>query len=364
MKISIRGPIISNSDQWIYDWFGIDATSPSKVSEQLSQAKSEDIELEINSGGGSVFAASEIYTLLKDHPGKVTGKIMALAASAASVIAMAADDLLMAPTAQMMIHNASMQAQGDYRDMDHSSNFLKNVNQTIANAYQIKSGKSYDELLSMMDAETWLTPQQALEHKLIDEVMFSDPAAQVVASANNGLIPQAVIDKMRNELKNMPENSHTPNNVTPVNQQEQPKNQEEGEKVMNLEEIQNNHPELFNQIKQMGHEEGVAAENSRIKAIDSLKKPQDIKAADFQDIINKAKFESQASAGDTAVELLNKAVQNDQQEKHNYLNNRENDAAALNNVQGGDAPPPANSGADNNQDADFIVSGFQKGGVQ
>src|SRR5690625_722331 len=177
----------------------MEATSPKSVNEQLSNASNEDIEVIINSGGGSVFDGSEIYTAIKEHPGNVTVKIVGVAASAASVIAMAGNKLLMSPTSQMMIHNATIRAHGDYRDMDHTSNLLKNVNQTVANAYKIKSGMSDEELLGMMDVETWLTPQQALEKKLIDEIMFEDQL-QVVASINSQMLPKEVINKIRNEL--------------------------------------------------------------------------------------------------------------------------------------------------------------------
>lgn len=202
-KIIVKGPIISNDDQWIYDWLDMEATSPKSVQTQINNANGEDLDVEINSGGGSVFDGSEIYTTLKDYPGNVTVKIVGIAASAASVIAMAGKKILMSPTAQMMIHNASVWAAGDYRDMDHMSTVLKNVNQTVANAYRLKSGKSDEELLKMMDAETWFTPQQALEHKLIDEIMFNDNI-QMVASYNSGMLPQQVIDKVRNELKTNP----------------------------------------------------------------------------------------------------------------------------------------------------------------
>jgi ATP-dependent Clp protease protease subunit len=361
MKINIKGPIISNGEQWIYDYFGIDATSPKQVLDQIEKAGNEDLEVDINSGGGSVFDASEIYTSLKSYQGKVNGKIVGIAASAASVIAMASDNLSMSPTSQMMIHNASMRGQGDYRDMEHNAGFLKNVNQTIANAYSLKSGKEYSELLSMMDHETWLTPQQALEHNLIDEVMFGNQTTQIVASLESGMIPQAIVEKMRKELKAGNNHDTAPVVQNSVTNQKQSK---EEEPIVNLEEIKNQHPELFNEIKQLGHDEGVTAENNRIKAIDSLKKPQDIKAADFQDIVNKAKFETQASAGDTAVELLNTAVQNDQDAKQTYLDNRGGDATALNGIKGGDAPPPAKGNADNDQDADHIVAAFTKGGDQ
>ncbi|AAO36626.1 head maturation protease (endogenous virus) [Clostridium phage phiCTC2B] len=202
MKINVKGPIIDSDDQWIYDWFGIDATSPKKVQNELSNSKNnEGLEVEINSGGGSVFAGSEIYTLLKDYKGNVTVKIVGLAASAASVIAMAGDKVLISPTGQIMIHNASGCFSGDYRNMEKGSEILKNVNITISNAYKLKTGLSSEELLDMMNKETWLTPQNALDNKFVDEIMFTD-GVKLVASINSGMLPQEVINKMRDKLKN------------------------------------------------------------------------------------------------------------------------------------------------------------------
>jgi ATP-dependent Clp endopeptidase proteolytic subunit ClpP len=202
VKIDVKGPIIDNDDQWIYDWFGIDATSPKKVSDLINKAENnEDLEVEINSGGGSVFAGSEIYTALKSYSGNVTVKIVGLAASAASVIAMAGDKISISPTAQVMIHNASGAFGGDYRDMEKGAEILKNVNAAISNAYRLKTGLSNEELLNMMNQETWLTAQQALDNKFVDEIMFTDDV-KLVASINNGMLPQEVIEKMRNNFKN------------------------------------------------------------------------------------------------------------------------------------------------------------------
>lgn len=201
MKIDIKGPIVSNDDLWIYEWFEIDATSPGMVHDALKEANGSDVEVHINSGGGSVFDGSEIYTALKDYEGNVTVKIVGLAASAASVIAMAGDKVLMSPTSQMMIHNASVLAAGDYRDMEHTAEVLKNVNKTIANAYRIKSGLSDEELLELMNKETWFTPQQALDKGLIDEIMF-DQNYQLVASFNSGVLPREVIEKVKNAKMN------------------------------------------------------------------------------------------------------------------------------------------------------------------
>jgi ATP-dependent Clp endopeptidase proteolytic subunit ClpP len=205
MKVNIKGPIVGNSDAWIYEWFGIEATSPSMVDKAIEKANGEDLEVEINSGGGSVFAGSEIYTALKSYPGNVTVKIVGLAASAASVVAMAGKKILMSPTAQMMIHNVSSCAAGDYREMEHTAEILKSANDTIANAYRLKTGKTQEELLRLMDNETWMTAQKAKEHGFIDEVMFED--IQLAASTSySGLLPPEVINKMRNTVKNPVQN--------------------------------------------------------------------------------------------------------------------------------------------------------------
>lgn len=213
MKISIKGPIIDSDDQWIYDWFGVEATSPKKVSDLINQAKNnEDLEIEINSGGGSVFAGSEIYTSLKSYGGKVITKVVGLAASAASVITMAGDNILISPTGQIMIHNASGGFGGDYRDMEKGAEILKNVNATISNAYRLKTGLSNEELLEMMNKETWLTPQQALEKKFVDEIMFTNDI-KLVASINNGMLPLEVINKMKMELINKETPKEPENNI-------------------------------------------------------------------------------------------------------------------------------------------------------
>lgn len=213
MKISVKGPIIDSDDQWIYDWFEVEATSPKKVIDLINQSENnEDLEVEINSGGGSVFAGSEIYTALKSYEGRVITKIVGLAASAASVIAMAGDNILISPTGQIMIHNASGGFGGDYRDMEKGAEILKNVNATISNAYRIKTGLSNEELLEMMNRETWLTPQQALEKKFVDEIMFTNNI-KLVASINNGMLPQEVINKMKMELKNKEIAKESENNI-------------------------------------------------------------------------------------------------------------------------------------------------------
>lgn len=199
-KVNIKGPIVSDNDAWIYEWLGIKATCPKIVNDAIDKANGEDLEVIINSGGGSVFAASEIYTALKSYMGNVTVKIVGMAASAASVIAMAGKKVMMTPTGQMMIHNVTTYAEGDYRDMEHTADILKTANDTIANAYRLKSGKTQEELLALMDDETWMDAKKAKELGLIDEIMFED--VQLAASAGySGLLPPEVINTVRNKLQ-------------------------------------------------------------------------------------------------------------------------------------------------------------------
>lgn len=195
-KIEVKGVIVPNEDKWIYEWFGLEATSPKDVANNLP-ADNSPVEIIINSPGGDVFAGSEIYTSLKDYPGNVTVKIVGIAASAASVIAMAGDQTWISPTAQIMIHNVSSIAQGDYRDMQHEADILKNANKSIANAYLLKTGLSMEKLLTLMDKETWLNAQQAKEYGFVDEIMF-DTGKQLVAGPMASLLPPNVINKIRN----------------------------------------------------------------------------------------------------------------------------------------------------------------------
>lgn len=202
MRINIKGPIIDNGDAWIYDWFGEDYTTPRAVIDALEEASGEDVDIDINSGGGDVFAGSEIYSAIRAYPGKVNIHVVGLAASAASVVACAGRSD-MAPTAQMMVHNVSTCAAGNYHDMDKASDMLKQANRAIAAAYVEKSGMSEQDALDLMDAETWITAQDAVDYGLIDSIAESKNSAPEedanirLAASVGGMLPPSVIDKMQ-----------------------------------------------------------------------------------------------------------------------------------------------------------------------
>lgn len=197
-KVNIKGPIISNDEKWIYDWFGIEATCSKDIENALEKANGEEIEVLINSPGGYVDVGSEIYTLLKDYKGETTGKILGMAASAASVAAMGVKKLMISPTARIMIHNASGLIQGDYRDMEHGSEILKDCNEAISNAYVLKTGLDKEMLLDLMNKETYLNAQKAKELKFVDEIMFENPNRLVNNVNESGMLPVDVIEKIRN----------------------------------------------------------------------------------------------------------------------------------------------------------------------
>lgn len=200
--INIKGPIVPSDEAWIYDWFGIECANPKAVNDAIKKANGEKLDVYINSGGGDIFAGSEIYSSLRSYKGDVLIHVVGLAASAASVVASARESEI-EPTAMLMVHNVSCTAQGDYHDMKHQAEVLQKANKTIANAYIAKTGMSEAEALALMERETWLTAQEAVEKKLCDRMATSTQASgstntmQFAASYNSGMLPRNVIDKMR-----------------------------------------------------------------------------------------------------------------------------------------------------------------------
>ena len=141
------------------------------------------ITLWINSPGGDCIAASQIYTMLMDYPDDVTVKIDGIAASAASVIAMAGTKVLMAPTALMMIHNPATITMGDHEDMKRAIEMLDEVKESIINAYEIKTGVSRIKLSHLMDAETWMNANKAIELGFADDVLKDEKQSEPTFSA-------------------------------------------------------------------------------------------------------------------------------------------------------------------------------------
>lgn len=199
MKVEIKGTIVPNDYKDIYDWLGWTATCPRDILDAIAKANGEPIDVEINSGGGDVDSASEIYAALKSYP-STRIHIVGVCASAASMIAMAGWSEMVS-TGRMMVHRASTYAEGNYHTMDRISEALRKADRAIASAYVAKSGMSEQEVLDMMDKVTWLTAQEAVDKKLVDRVMFAEnTTAEPLAASASGLLPREVVNKIRTLL--------------------------------------------------------------------------------------------------------------------------------------------------------------------
>lgn len=182
-------------------WFDDDIT-PALFKEELLSS-SGDITVWINSPGGDCVAAAQIYNMLMDYKGNVTVKIDGIAASAASVIAMAGTKIMVSPVSMLMIHNPATMAFGDSAEMQKAIAMLEEVKESIINAYEIKTGLSRAKLSHLMDAETWMNANMAIELGFADEIMKRDTQdeadiAQPAASASfsRAAVTNSLIEKL------------------------------------------------------------------------------------------------------------------------------------------------------------------------
>lgn len=182
-------------------WFDDDVT-PQMFRDELF-AGSGPVTVWINSPGGDCVAASQIYSMLMDYKDDVTVKIDGVAASAASVIAMAGTTVLMAPTALMMIHNPMTVAFGDHEDMQKAIEMLGEVKESIINAYEIKTSLSRARLSHLMDAETWMNANKAIELGFADDLLTDEKkSADAPAYAFSGRAVQtALMNKLTAKVK-------------------------------------------------------------------------------------------------------------------------------------------------------------------
>ena len=180
-------------------WFDDDVT-PKAFKAELTAGEG-DIVIWLNSPGGDCIAASQIYTMLMDYKGKVTVKIDGIAASAASVIAMAGTNVLMAPTALMMVHNPLTVAIGDSEEMQKAIAMLSEVKESIINAYEIKTGQSRAKLSHLMDAETWLNAKKAIELGFADGILDDEKKRLQTEDFTYAFSRRAVTNSLLDKVK-------------------------------------------------------------------------------------------------------------------------------------------------------------------
>jgi len=226
-QIKIKGAIISNDSIPMYQEAQKEYTALKDIQIPFPD---RPLEVIINSGGGDVFTGSEIYSMLKNHKGHVTVKIVGVCASAASMVAMAGDTVEMSPTGLLMIHNAMGWTFGNTQEHEKQIKSLEEANDSIAKAYQNKTGLPLSKIRDLMKNETWFSCNKAIEYRFVDKEMFVNSISQsMVASVVQHLPERYHYDFMENVIK---KNQH----LIKCDEEQKPKvtNLQYGQKLMLL----------------------------------------------------------------------------------------------------------------------------------
>ncbi len=373
VKIEIKGPIVTNTVGWLYHYIGWDACCPNDISKKLEEAGGEDVVLEINSGGGVCVAGFEMYNALMQYEGNVTANVI-FAASAATFPACAADKTLIADAGIFMIHNTQSSASGDYRDMEMEADCLKEFNESIINVYVRKTGKSREELQALMDKDTYMSPQKAIEHGFVDDYIFGNPNPAEEGEENgkktnagtlqilqvmNAVSPVMSEEKAQEIIALLKLKEESVNNTASVGEPEgeedklqnnsgdtdsdiEPKenqNKEGDKKNMTVAEFLAEHPEAQAEMEKMlaaARNEGVTSENNRLQELDAISNSVSKEA------LHNAKYGEEKL---DAKELAYQAMLDDGKKAKNYMKQAVADAeeSGVNDV---------GASAENEEDAD------------
>lgn len=343
IELRIEGEIIDDDYAWLYEWFGIPATSPNNFREELNQYKGKSITVWIDSYGGSVYAAAGIYNTLMEHKrtgAKVTAKVTK-AMSAATVIMMAADERLMSPVGIFMMHNPlpGEPVYGYAADLRKVADVLDEVKETIINAYQLGTGRSRAKISSMMDNETYMNAKTAVkegfatgmmyagkEEPPVDDGIMNFGFSRVLAVQNNANTHIQKFFELPEvkSLSALQAPGSKPQPAANINQNQ------EGDNLMpfkTVDELRNACPELVKQIEDTARDAGRTEERERLKAIDDIAKNVDT------ELVNKAKYTEPMNAEKLAFEAIKSSSAKGQQ----YLD----DAAGDSNASGSNGVPAA-----------------------
>lgn len=301
-ELLLYGPISEQT------WWG-DEVTPKQFAEDLKPlGEKEKITVRINSGGGDVFAANAIYSLLKDNSADIIVKIDGLAASAATIVAMAGDEIQIPSNGMMMIHDPAVVLIGYYNTEDFAelTEVLEKVKETIIIAYEKKTGKDRDEISRLMKEETWMTGQEAVDLGFADTLLDEE-----VESILNGKM--LIVNDISHDISKyskIPKNITTakPSNfirnqvIKPVSFKDNTKIKKEGEKRMNeiktVEDLEKAYPDLVNELISEAKKKGAEEERSRIKDIEDIQNNID------PGLVYKAKYEEPMDAKELAFEAL------------------------------------------------------------
>jgi ATP-dependent protease ClpP protease subunit len=344
-ELRISGDIIDDDDAWIYEWFGIPAAAPNVFRNELANQAGKNIEVWIDSNGGSVFAATGMFNALMQH--KNTGatvttigdsKVM----SAATVVFAAGDKRKVSPGCLFMIHNPLTYAGGYATDLRKAAEVLDTVKESIMAAYQTTSNLDADTISAMMDDETYMSAKTALKNGFATEILYAKPEdvqnAVTGFSFNRLSVEHAAAASMKRFFALAQEISATPPNTPPKNEEDT---------KMDVNELKTKFPEVYNSV----YNAGITDERSRQKSLDGVQLPG------FENIVNTAR-----ESGATAEQVSMQIIQAQKQQGEQFLQNRQHDSDVSNLNKIPPAPLPADQEAAEIKAAAAKIASYMDGG--
>lgn len=293
-ELILYGSIKSEKPWWVE---GNDGIYPRQFADDLKTLGAiTDLTVRVNSGGGDVSAAIAIYTQLKSHPANVTAIIEGMAASAMTIIIMAADVIKAPAAAQVMIHDPLLMLYGLYNsgDMDKMKAILETSKNSIMNAYMNKTGRDRAELSALMTEEKWMTAEEAKKEGFVDEIMFEEKVEASITNDNRYMVVNSVTHDM-SQFTSRPiiSNKAALAPLFPIIPlvQNHTKERENTVEIKNMDDLKKHYPDIYDEVVNAA----TSAERSRMKAI------EEISANISSDLVASAKYDSPMNAAELAL---------------------------------------------------------------
>lgn len=296
INLKINPKANNEAELLVYGYIGgWDVQSRDFVRQLKELDKGTTLRVRINSGGGSAFEGLAIYHALRKYSGHKIVEIDALAASAASIIAMAGDEIIMPKSTFIMIHNGWTWMDGNAQELKHAAEVMTELDKSMANIYASRTGQEFDTIKTMMDEETWLSADTALALGFATSTVEDVPIAAMVQGENYVVNGVEFNNKIPDFIKQKVHASAQANAQINLNSKK-------GNKPMDLQELLAQYPEICEQIKAQGYKDGIkagiTAERARFQEIEKIEVPG------HKDLINDAKYQSGITAADLSMAIL------------------------------------------------------------
>lgn len=296
--LNLYGEIMSDEP-----WFSEDYVTYKQFVEELNGLGSRDvITVHINSGGGDVFAAHAIFTNLKMNSAKIIAHIEGICASAATIVASAADIIKAAPNALLMYHNNTVGLFGYYSsdELEKLAEINRTVKQSIIESYKTKYDKTEDELNALMDKEEWMTGKDAVELGYVDELLFQEVSYEMSSNVVfvNNITTNQHMELDSKKYKNFPKKFLDKTASADFIDKNTEKGKGEEMEIKSVDDLKKAYPDFVNQIIADSSKQAVDGERARLKEIDKLSGAAPV------EMLNKAKYEEPATAENLAMQIV------------------------------------------------------------